>query len=116
MKCRVILFPEAETAFKQLIVEAERSKIHQSILKAVRYKMELIKQDSQYGSPIGKNKLPKEYAEKYGITNLFRVELPSYWRMLYSVTNNDSHTELTARIIDISSHPEYDDKMGYRKK
>ena len=43
---------------------------------------ELLKDNVHYGQPIAKKLIPAEYKTKYGITNLFRVELPNFWRML----------------------------------
>ena len=48
------------------------------ILKAINKKVELIKVNPHYGNPISKKLIPQEYKENYGITNLFRVELPDY--------------------------------------
>ena len=54
------------------------------ILKAVNQKVELIKINPHYGDPIGKDKIPEEYKQRYSTVNLFRVELPAFWRMLYT--------------------------------
>jgi hypothetical protein len=43
--------------------------------------VELLKENIHYGQPIAKKLIPVEYKTKYGITNLFRVELPNFWRM-----------------------------------
>jgi len=78
---KIILSPEAQEVYRYLNREALHSKIERSILKAVKSKGELIKINPQYGNPIAKKLIPKEYIEKYNITNLFRVELPNFWRM-----------------------------------
>ena len=62
-----------------------------------------------------KKLIPKEYVEKYGITNLFRVELPNYWRMLYSLTDGENKIEIIAFVLDIINHPIYNKKFGFRK-
>ena len=112
---KVILSPEAEEVYKHLNEEAAKSKIARSILTAINKKSELIKANPHYGNPISHDKIPTEYIQKYGVTNLFRVELPSFWRMLYTLTNNDTKVEIIAFILDISSHPTYDKKMKYKK-
>ena len=83
------------------------------ILKAIDQKKELIKMNIHYGSPIAKNLIPEEYKQKYSATNLFRVELPAFWRMLYTLTNNEQ-IEIIAFVLDIVDHPTYDDKFGYK--
>ncbi|MFH0714723.1 MAG: hypothetical protein V1847_03040 [Candidatus Diapherotrites archaeon] len=113
---RIIFSPEAEEVYKDLNEKAPSSKTERSILNALNKKLELVKQNIHYGSPIGKDKIPETFKQKYGINNLFRVELPNFWRMLYSLTNNETEVEIIAFVLDISSHPEYDRKMNYRKK
>lgn len=114
-KVRVILSPEAEEVYKYLNANAENSKTERMILKAVNQKIELIKQNIHYGDPIAKNLIPDEYRQKYGAKNLFRIELPAFWRMLYTLTNEDE-IEIIAFILDIIDHPTYDKKFGYRKQ
>ena len=110
---RIILSPEAEEVYKKLNAEAETNKQSRMILKAINQKKELIKQNIHYGNPVAKNLIPEEYKEKYSATNLFRVELPAFWRMLYMLTNNEE-VEIVAFVLDIIDHPTYDDKFGYR--
>lgn len=111
---RVILSPEAEETYKSLERRAATSKLEKSIFNAIKNKTQLLKLDIHYGSPISKDKIPLTYRQKYGITNLFRVELPQFWRMLYSLTDSPSQNEIVAFVIEISSHPEYNQRFGYR--
>jgi hypothetical protein len=115
-KVRIVFSPEAEQVYRYLNERAPESKIERSILNALNKKIELVKQNVHYGIPINKKLIPKEFKEKYGIKNMFRVELPDFWRMLYSLTNDDSKIEIIAFVLDISPHPEYDQKMGYQKR
>jgi hypothetical protein len=115
-KVRVILSPEAEEVYKHLNEDAPTSKTDRMILNAINKKVELIKVNLHYGDPIAKNLIPREYIEKYEITNLFHVELPNYWRMLYTLTDNETNIEIIAFVLDILEHSDYDKKFGYRKK
>jgi hypothetical protein len=110
---RVILSKEAEEVYKKLNAEAENNKQSRMILKAINNKIDLIKSNIHYGNPIAKNLIPEEYKQKYSIINLFRVELPVFWRMLYTLTNNEE-VEIIAFILDIIDHPTYDNKFGYK--
>lgn len=112
---RVILSPEAEEVYNYLNKEAVTSKSEKSILNAIEKKKELIKANPHYGEPIGKNLIPKEYVEKYGVNNLFRVELPMFWRMLYTLTNDEAEVEIIAFVLDIIDHKKYDQKLGYKR-
>lgn len=115
-KVRVVLSPEAEEVYNFLNKEASDSKNEQAILNAVNKKVDLIKENVHYGNPVAKKLIPSEYVKKYGITNLFRVELPNYWRMLYTLTNGESEIEIIAFVLDMVDHRSYDKKFGYRKK
>ena len=110
---KVILSLEAKQVYDYLNRMASVSKKERMILKAVNYKIELIKDNFQYGEPIAKHLIPKEYKEKYGATNLHRVELPDFWRMLYTVIQGASEIEIVAFVLDIIDHPVYDKKFGY---
>jgi len=112
---RVRFSPEAEEVYKYINQHASTSKLERMILKAVNQKIELIKANSHYGDGIPKNLIPQEYKIKYGVTNLFRVELPNFWRMLYTLTA-EGEIEIIAFILDIIDHKTYDKKFGYRKK
>tara|TARA_B100001971_G_C17703725_1_gene293002 strand:- start:85 stop:435 length:351 start_codon:yes stop_codon:yes gene_type:complete len=113
-KVRVIFSPEAEEVYKHLNEIALNSKIDSSILNAINKKVELIKSNIHYGEPIAKKLVPKEYKIKYEVTNLFRVELPSFWRMLYTLTDGDSEIEIIAFVLDILDHKDYNKKFGYK--
>ncbi len=113
---RVKLSPEAEEVYKHLNREASGSKIERMILRAVNQKVELIKSNPHFGDSIAKRLIPEEYKQKYGVTNLFRVELPAFWRMLYTLTDGESEIEIIAFVLDLIDHNEYNKKFGYKGK
>jgi len=115
-KVRVVLSPEAEEVYKHLNKEAPTSKTERIILNAINKKIELIKMNFHYGDPIAKDLIPLEYKEKYDVKNLFRVELPNYWRMLYTLTDDETKIEIIAFVLDLIDHSTYDKKFGYKKK
>ena len=113
-RVRLKLSPDAEKVYKHLNEEAPTSKTERMILKAVNQKVELIKSNPHFGNPIAKDKIPNEYKQNYGITNLFRVELPGAWRMLYTLTDGESEIEIIAFVLDVIDHKQYDKKFSYR--
>lgn len=74
----VILSPSAQKVFESLNRGAPYSKISKTILNSILNKVELIKINRTYGSPINKKLIPKVYRQKYQTNNLFRVELPNF--------------------------------------
>ena len=113
---RVILSPEAEEVYKHLNEQAPDSKTEKIILNALNKKIEFLKSNPHYGDPIAKTLIPAEYKQKYGVTNLFRVELPKFWRMLYTLTNNESEVEIIAFVLDVMNHKDYNKKFGYKDR
>lgn len=113
---RVILSPEAEEVYKYLNEHAAHSKRERALFNAVNKKVELIKANVHYGNPIAKRLIPSDYKVKYGISNLFRVELPDHWRLLYTLTEGESQVEIIAFLLDVIDHKEYNRKFGYRNK
>jgi len=111
---RVILSKEAQNAYELLNKNAKFSKVEKSLLNSINKKVELIKENIHYGEPIAKNLFPREYIEKYGIKNLFRIELPNYWRMLYTLTNGESEIEIISFVLDFINHKDYNKKFGYK--
>jgi hypothetical protein len=114
-RIRIKLSPEAEEVYKYINEHAPTSKLERMIFNAINQKIDLIKSNPHYGNGIPKNLIPEEYKIKYGVTNLFRVELPNFWRMLYTLTD-DGEIEIIAFILNIIDHRTYDKKFGYKKK
>lgn len=112
---KVILSEEARKVYAYLNSKAEDSKTERMILKSIGEKIEFIKQNIHYGNPIARNLIPDEFKVKYSIKNLFRVELPAFWRMLYTLVDNEN-VEVVAFVLSISDHEDYNKLFGYRKK
>lgn len=111
----IILSKDALKKFNELSKKSITSKNDFTIVKAIHKKANLILQNKNYGNPIAKKLIPKYYKEKYNVRNLFRVELPFYWRMLYSLTSENEIT-IIALVVDITNHDDYNKKFGYKKK
>lgn len=113
---KAVFSPEAESESTFLQQKAISSKLEKMILTSLFQKILIIKNNIHYGNPIAKELIPSEYKLKYGITNLFRIELPAFWRMFYTLVNGNNKDEIIIFILDILDHKEYDKKIGYRGK
>ena len=114
---RVILKGQAKEEFEKLnrLVGGQQSKgitnsEEMQLLKSITQKVELIKENPAYGDKIARSLIPKDL----DVSNLFRVKLTGYWRMLYSLEGNK--IEVVAFILYITDHPTYNKIFGYRKK
>lgn len=106
---------EAKDVYAKLLAQSITSKQQRTITNSIKDKLNLIQNNPHYGNPIKKDRIPEYYKIQYLTNNLFRVELPNFWRMLYTLTDNDAEIEVIAFIIDICDHPEYNRKFKYRK-
>ena len=90
--------------------KGETNSEEMQLLKSIRQKVELLKINPLYGDNIPKKQIPREFK----VSNLFRVGLTGYWRMLYSLEGNE--VEIIAFVLYIVDHPTYDKMFGYKKK
>lgn len=95
---------------------------HQTLLKSINSKIALLKANYDYGIQIPKKLLPRKYVREYEVTNLWKVDLSGYWRMIYTLKQPQreyAEVEIISiwlDIIDIVDHGKYDKIFGYRKK
>lgn len=120
-KITIKLIGDAEKAFNDLnrIVGEQRSQgIISSkditLLNAINRIFDVIADNPFYGENAKKDLIPKEYRQRYDADNLFIVDLPDYWRMIYTLESDE--IEIIAFVLDIIDHDEYNKKFGFRKR
>ena len=94
------------------IAKEKDSKFHKQLLKAIEREKEYILIDPHRGMQIPKDRIPKEYVEQYGATNLWKINLPDYWRMIYTIVGNE--LEIISILLEFMDHKEYNKKFKYR--
>jgi len=114
---RVILIGEAEEEFEQLnreVGEEQRKGIpnseNQQLLRSIKRAVELLKENPMFGIQIKKKSIPK----KFPVSNLWKVNLTGYWRMLYTIKGEK--LEILCFILEICDHKKYDKIFGYKKR
>ena len=90
------------------------SSIHQSILRSIERVKGWLKDNPFVGDQVKKEQIPDCYINDYGVTNLWRIELSNYWRLIYTIRSNE--VEVIDFVLDIIDHKEYDKKFGYKGK
>lgn len=123
------LLGEAKEEYLKLqeIVRKEHEKgvarsFHQTLLKSIDSKIELLKANYDYGTQVPRKLIPRKYVVEYEVTNLFKVDLAGYWRMIYTLKQPQrEQTEIDMitiwlDVLDIVDHKKYDKIFGYRKK
>lgn len=114
---KIILIDDANEAYKKLnetigkqIEEKKENTNEMRLLRSINQKKEFIKQNPFYGDNIKKELIPK----KYNVTNLWRVELTGYWRMLYTIKGDQ--IEIICFILDMINHDKYNQLFRYKKR
>ncbi len=118
---RVVLSEEATEEYNELnrVVGEElkrgvNSSVNQSIFRSIERVKGWLKKNPFAGDQVKKSQIPTYYVQKYGITNLWRIELSNYWRLIYSIQSEE--VEIIDFVLDIIDHKEYDKKFGYKRK
>jgi len=76
--------------------------------------MNILRDNLHYGSQVPKKQIPNKYVELYNATNLWIIDLPLYWRLVYTVRSTE--VEIINLILDVYDHPGYDKVFNYKKK
>ena len=63
------------------------------------------------GTKIPRALWPKEYVREYGVTNLWKYDLPNGWRLIYTIVGTE--LEIVSIILEWFSHKEYEKKFKY---
>lgn len=86
---------------------------HQTLLNSIKQKIDLLKDNPEYGVHIPKDRIPKGYLKDYDVNNLWKVNLSGAWRMIYTIRGSD--VEIIALLLDLLPHKEYEKKFNYRR-
>jgi Txe/YoeB family toxin of Txe-Axe toxin-antitoxin module len=116
---KIILSKEADEVYKELneLVGDEKRKgvessLHQTLLRSINNVIDLLKKNPFSGNQIPKKQIPEKYSSKYNAENVWRIELPNRWRLIYTITGNE--IEVINFVMDIFNHKEYDKSFGYK--
>ena len=74
----------------------------QAVLKSLRLAIDRIRLDGQWGEVIPRGSIPAHFTEKYGVANLYCVDLAAFHRCFYTLVNR------SVVILEIVDHPTYD--------
>ena len=100
----IILSPAAEAALQEL--ESSSGKEAQSISRKVRSLRAALLNDCLHGELVRKPRLPASLVRLYAIENLFVEDLPSFWRLLYTIVHEGNDRVVV--VIEIVNHRAYD--------
>lgn len=73
-----------------------------------------LESDPMAGVRIPRRIWPKIYVQKYGITNLWKYNLPRGWRLIYTIT--PVSVDIVSIIIEWLDHSAYERRFGYHER
>ncbi|MFH1308279.1 MAG: hypothetical protein ABIH72_05495 [archaeon] len=114
---KVILLDDAKESFIKLneivgkqLESGKTNSQEMQLFKSIKNKVELIKENPFYGDNIKKELIPK----KFNVSNLWRVELTNFWRMIYTIKGDE--IDVICFILNITNHKDYNRIFGYKSK
>lgn len=117
---KVIIVDDALAAYNKLnaIVGEEVSRgiagsVDQTLFNAIKQKIEFLKENPSYGFHIPKDRIPCLYFKVYDVNNLWKINLPAGWRLIYTIRG--SEVEILSIVLDIYNHRTYEKVFGYKK-
>ncbi len=81
------------------------------LFKLINQALDNIEENAFCGIQIPKKLIPKEYASKYSVKNLWKYDLPKGWRLIYSIVNDD--IVVVSLILEWFDHKEYERRFRY---
>lgn len=100
----VVLSPSAQQELQRL--EASPEKVSQRIARRARALRPILLYDCLHGELVRKSALPAALVRQDGVENLFIEDLPSFWRLLYTVVHEGSDRVVV--VVEIVDHRAYD--------
>jgi len=110
------VYEEYEELQKVVIGEKKKgieNSFNMQLLRAIDREVDNLKINPQRGIHIPHKNIPKELYAKYNANNFWKINLPDYWRMIYTITGN--RVEIIALVLEILDHKRYSKLFKYRQ-
>ena len=82
------------------------------LLKIANNGLDTLKGNMFAGERIEKKKFPRYYVQKFGINNLYKLNLNSRTRLIYTLVAEASGVAVV--ILEILDHKKYEERFGYK--
>ena len=95
-------------------LDRSRDPVSASITRRIRALKPILLADCLHGEVVKKDRIPKALTEQYGLENLFVEDLPSFWRLLYTIVRNRGERYIV--VVEIVDHRTYDRSFAGRRR
>lgn len=99
----VVLSPTASERLGRLEESPDRSSA--SIARRIRSLRSVLLADCLHGEVVKKDRIPRSLQETYDLENLYVEDLPSFWRLLYTIVRDRGERYIV--VIEIADHEAY---------
>ncbi len=102
----------ADIKLKQSYLELKEGKFEEKQLFGfINRAINDLKENPFCGIRVPKKLWPKEYIQKHQITNLWKYNLPNYWRLVYTLIGNE--IKIVRVILEWMDHKDYEKRFNY---
>ncbi len=77
-----------------------------SIVRRIRALKPTLLADCLHGEVVKRDRIPKALKDRHGLENLFVEDLPSFWRLLYTIVRDRGERYIV--VVEIADHKAYD--------
>lgn len=99
----IVLSPAASESLSRL--EQGPDRVSASIARRVRTLRSILLADCLHGDVVRKDRIPRFLRDRYGLENLYVEDLPSFWRLLYTIVRDRGERYIV--VIEIVDHETY---------
>jgi hypothetical protein len=103
--------PSSVKASREAAVFINYLKEGSYLLKIVNSGLDVLKGNMFAGERIERKKFPKYYVQKYGVNNLYKYNLNSRTRLIYTLVADGSGVAVV--VLEILDHKKYEERFGY---
>lgn len=109
---RIIRTSDVKFADEKIASEFKNLDEHNEIKQYIKRAIRDIQLNAFCGIQVPKRLILSEYIQKYGITNLWKYDLPDGWRLIYSITT-PTKVEILSILLEWFNHKDYERRFSY---
>ena len=80
-------------------------------MKIINHGLDVLKENMFVGERIERRKFPRYYVQKFGINNLYKLNLDLRTRLIYTLVAEE--TGVAVVVLEILDHKKYEERFGY---
>ena len=81
------------------------------LYRIIKRGLDVLRENMEVGEKVEKRKWPRMYVRRYGIRNLFRLDLDRNYRLTYTIIADGSKKVIC--VLEVMDHKTYNRRFGY---